>query len=119
MSSSTFCGCCCFGCLFGFLGVFCSKTGFLTEPEAHSNFPRRLSCGGGGALKTYLAPLSDDGVTGTQGRVLSSPLFPFDLSPAWFSASESAAVSPPCKDLSSTREEGLYCVMNIKTHLAM
>lgn len=102
-----------FVCLF-FGCFFCSKTGFLTEPEAHSNFPRRLSSPG--ALQTYLAPLSDDGVTGTQGRVLSSPLFPFDLSPAWFSALESAAVSPPCKDLSSTREEGLYRVMNIKIH---
>lgn len=101
-------------CLFIFLGVFCSKTGFLTEPEAHGNFPRRLSSPG--ALQTYLAPLSDDGVTGTQGHVLSSPLFPFDLSPAWFSALESATVSPPCKDLSSTREEGLYRVMNIKIH---
>lgn len=43
-------------CLFVFWVLFCSKTGFLTEPEAHSNFPRRLSSPG--ALQTYLAPLS-------------------------------------------------------------
>lgn len=69
MSSSTFFGCCCFALIFVLFcfDFFCSETGFLTGPEAHSKFPRRLSSRA--ALKTYLAPLSDDGVTGAHGRV--------------------------------------------------
>lgn len=57
----------CFDFCFVLFWFFCSETGFLTGPEAHSKFPRRLSSRA--ALKTYLAPLSDDGVTGAHGRV--------------------------------------------------